>query len=125
MAHPKIKIEVMIAASVSKVWSYWTSPQHIIHWNFAIPEWHCPKATNDLRVGGKYSARMEARDGSFGFDFEAVYDEVINQKKIAYTMLDGRQAITDFEQVGDQTKVTTYFDAETQNPIEMQKNGWQ
>lgn len=125
MAHPKVKIEVLIATSLAKAWSFWTDPKHITQWNFAIPEWHCPKANNDLRVGGQYSARMEARDGSFGFDLEAVYNEVIDQKKIVYTMSDGRQAATDFEQVGDKIKVTTIFDAENQNPVEMQKNGWQ
>ncbi len=89
----KIRIEATVAAPASKVWSMWTEPKHITKWNFAIPEWHCPKAANDLKVGGKYSARMEAKDGSFGFDFEATYDEVIDQKKITYTMDDGRQAI--------------------------------
>lgn len=125
MAFQKIKIEAMVAAPLSKVWAAWTGPEHITQWNFAVPEWHCPKATNDLKVGGKYSARMEAKDGSFGFDFEAIYDEVIPQKKIVYTMGDGRKAVTDFEQVGNLTKVTTVFDAETQNPVDMQKNGWQ
>lgn len=76
----KIQIEASIQSPLSKVWSYWTEPAHIIKWNFAILEWHCPKATNELKVGGKYSARMEAKDGSFGFDFEAIYDEVVSQK---------------------------------------------
>jgi uncharacterized protein YndB with AHSA1/START domain len=125
MAQQKIQIEAMISADPAKVWSYWTRPEHITQWNFATPEWQCPKATNDLRPGGKYSARMEARDGSFGFDFEAIYDEVVDQKKISYTMLDGRKATTDFEKTGNGTKVTTVFDAEDQNPVEMQKNGWQ
>lgn len=121
----KIKIEATIHSPLKKVWSYWTEPTHITQWNFAIPEWHCPKAENDLKVGGKYSARMEARDGSFGFDFEAIYDEVIPQKVLAYTMPDGRKVITSFDESGANTKVTTIFDAETQNPEEMQKNGWQ
>jgi uncharacterized protein YndB with AHSA1/START domain len=84
-----------------------------------------PKADNDLRVEGKYGARMEATEGSFGFDFEVIYDEVIQQKKISYTMGDGRQASTIFEDLGKQTKVTTTFDAENSNPIEMQKSGRQ
>ena len=125
MENQKVEIEALISADLSKVWSYWTSPEHITKWNFAVPEWCCPSATNDLRRGGKYQARMEARDGSVGFDFEAIYDEVLERKRIAYTMTDGRKAITNFEQVGSSTKVNTVFDAEMTNPIEMQKNGWQ
>lgn len=121
----KIQIEASVQSPLAKVWSFWTEPAHITKWNFAIPEWHCPKATNELKVGGKYSARMEAKDGSFGFDFEAIYDEVILQKMLSYTMLDGRKATTHFESLGSTTKVTTTFDAENQNPVEMQKNGWQ
>lgn len=125
MSYSQIRIEAVISAAVSKVWSYWTEPKHITRWNFAIPEWQCPKATNDLRVGGKYFARMEAKDGSFGFDFEAIYDEVVDQKKIVYTMTDGRKATTIFESLGDKTKVTTIFDAETENSEEIQRSGWQ
>src|SRR4051812_20834255 len=125
MSHKQIHIEATISAPLSKVWSYWTEPQHITKWNFAIPEWHCPKATNDLRVGGKYFARMEAKDGSFGFDFGAIYDEVVDQKKISYTIGDGRKVSTNFESSGNQTKVITIFEAESMNSEEMQKNGWQ
>jgi uncharacterized protein YndB with AHSA1/START domain len=121
----KITIETTISASPQKVWSYWTKPEHITKWNFATNDWQCPKASNDLKVGGKYSARMEAKDGSFGFDFEAIYDEVIEAKKITYTMGDGRKATTLFEDLSDKTKVTTVFDAENTNSEEMQKNGWQ
>lgn len=120
-----VQIEASIQSPLPKVWEYWTEPKHITKWNFAIPDWHCPSATNDLRPGGKYSARMEAKDGSFGFDFEAIYDEVIPQKKLTYTMTDGRKATTLFEQQGDTTHVTTKFTAEKQNPVEMQKTGWQ
>ena len=120
-----IQIEASINSPVSKVWTAWTEPQHITKWNFAIPEWHCPSAKNDLKPGGKYSARMEAKDGSFGFDFEATYDEVVPQKKLTYTIADGRKVTTTFEPQGNATKVTTVFVAETQNPIEMQKDGWQ
>lgn len=125
MSNPKITIEATISAPIAKVWSYWTKPEHITKWNFAIPEWCCPTAANDLRVGGKYAARMEAKDGSFGFDFEAVYDEVVDQKRLTYTMTDGRKATTEFERIGDRTKLTTTFDAEAQNPVDMQKSGWQ
>ncbi len=121
----KIQIEASIKSALPKVWAYWTEPKHITKWNFAIPEWHCPSASNDLKVGGKYSARMEAKDGSFGFDLEGIYDEVIPQKKLTFTMPDGRTVTTSFESLGDTTKVTTIFAAEMQNPIEMQKQGWQ
>ncbi len=125
MANTKITIETTISAPVSKVWKIATEPQHITKWNFASDDWQCPRAINDLRVGGKYSARMEAKDGSFGFDFTAIYNEVVDQKRFTYTMEDGRVAGTLFENLGDRTKVITIFDAEDQNPIEMQKDGWQ
>ncbi|KPM48115.1 SRPBCC family protein [Jiulongibacter sediminis] len=121
----KIKIEAEVNAPVSKVWEYWTAPEHIVNWNFASDDWCCPSASNDLKAGGKYSARMEAKDGSFGFDFTAVYDKVVQNSLIQYTMEDGRVALTDFEDLGDSTKVTTHFDAEDQNPVEMQQQGWQ
>lgn len=118
-------IEAIVSVPAQKAWSYWVQPEHITKWNFASDDWHCPTAANDLKVGGKYSARMEAKDGSFGFDFEAIYDEVIDQQKITYTMPDGRKATTHFENLGGKTKLTTVFDAENQNPIEMQRDGWQ
>lgn len=125
MINTKITVETIISTDVGKVWEYFTSPQHIIKWNFASDDWHCPKAENDLRVGGKLNSRMEAKDGNFGFDFEAIYDEVIKHKKIAYTMTDGRQATNNFENLGDNTKVTIIFDAENENSVDMQRNGWQ
>ena len=121
----KITVETTISANTNKVWDFWTSPEHITKWNFASDDWHCPKAENDLKVGGKLRSRMEAKDGSFGFDFEAIYDEVIDQKKITYTMSDGRQATTDFENLDGKTKVTTTFDAENENPVKEQRAGWQ
>ena len=121
----KITIESIISANTKRVWDYYTLPEHITKWNFASDDWHCPKAENDLRVGGKLKSRMEAKDGSFGFDFEAIYDEVINHKKISYNLTDGRQVITVFENQNGKTKVTTTFDAETQNSIALQRNGWQ
>jgi uncharacterized protein YndB with AHSA1/START domain len=125
MAQTKITVEATIQTATNKVWDFWTRPEHITKWNFATDDWQCPKAENDLRVGGKYSARMEAKDGSFGFDFEAVYNEVIDQKKLTYTMDDGRQATTNFENLNGTTKVTTAFDAENENDLEMQRAGWQ
>jgi len=121
----KITIEITVSADNKKVWDYYTKPEHITKWNFASDDWHCPRAENDLRVGGKVSSRMEAKDGSFGFDFEGIYNEVIEYKNIAYSIADGRQVITNFEQFGDKTKVTTSFDPEKENPVEMQRSGWQ
>lgn len=125
MTYTKLTIEATIEADVAKTWDYWTGPEHITQWNFADESWHCPSAENDLRVGGKLKSRMEAKDGSFGFDFEAIYDEVVEHKKIVYTLGDGRQVDTVFEALGDSTKMVTVFDAEEQNPLEMQKGGWQ
>lgn len=121
----KIKVEATVNANKQKVWDYWTKPEHIIKWNFASDDWHCPSAENDLRVGGKMKSRMEAKDGSFGFDFEGIYGDVVDQEKISYTMADGRQCTTTFEGFGDKTNMVTSFDAEDQNPVDMQKGGWQ
>lgn len=121
----KITVQVTIMAPVDMVWEYYTNPHHIIHWNFTSDDWHCPKAENDLKIGGKYKARMEAKDGSWGFDFEAIYNEVIPQKEFTYTLADNRQATTRMKRQGDKTLVAVTFDAENQNPIDMQKDGWQ
>ncbi|MBS1558871.1 MAG: SRPBCC family protein [Bacteroidetes bacterium] len=121
----KLTIEATINANRKKVWDFYTKPEHITQWNFAIDSWQCPRAENDLRVDGKYFARMEAKDGSFGFDFGGVYNEVIDQQKIVYTIDDGRQVAVEFKDLGTATKIITTFDAETQNPIEMQQQGWQ
>ncbi|HEV7381258.1 MAG TPA: SRPBCC family protein [Dyadobacter sp.] len=120
-----ITVETTVNAPVEKVWDYWTSPEHIVQWNSASDDWHTPKAENDPRTGGKFSSRMEARDGSFGFDFEGVYDEVQPGSLIVYSLGDGRQVRIIFEKQGDQTKVIESFDAEDQNPIDMQRAGWQ
>lgn len=120
-----IKIETIIDAKSSKVWEAYNSPQHIVNWNFASEDWHCPSAETDLQPGGKYKARMEAKDGSFGFDFEAIYDEILPHEKLEYTLLDGRKVVTTFDEENERTKVITEFEAENQNPVEMQKEGWQ
>lgn len=125
METTKISVGTTVTGNPKKIWDFWTRPEHIVKWNFASSDWHCPKAENDLRVGGKLRSRMEAKDGSFGFDFEAVYDEVSDQKKIAYTMGDGRRAITNFEVADGKTVVTTEFDAENTYPLDMQRDGWQ
>lgn len=119
----KITVTAIIDAEVKKVWDLYTKPEHITQWNFADPSWHCPRATNDMRVGGKYFARMEAKDGSFGFDFEAVYIALINGKQFTYEF-GGRTATVVLKDLGTQTEITVTFDPETENSIEMQKNGW-
>ena len=120
-----IRIEALVNAPVDKVWNYWNQPEHVTQWNNASADWHTPKAENDLRTGGAFTYRMEAKDGSFGFDFGGIYDEVKNHELISYTMSDGRKVKTTFEAQGNTTRVTTVFDAENENPAEMQKQGWQ
>jgi uncharacterized protein YndB with AHSA1/START domain len=125
MGFAQIKIEATISAEIQTVWTAWTLPEHITRWNFASEDWCCPWATNELAQGGRYVARMEAKDGSFGFDFEAIYDEVIPLKRIAMTLGDGRKVTTTFQTMGSSTRVTTLFDAETQNSEDLQRDGWQ
>ena len=125
MGRERIKICAVIAAPPGNVWECWTEPLHITQWNFASDDWCCPSAENDLKVGGRFKSRMEAKDGSFRFDFEAVYDEMLPLKTLSYTMSDGRKSTTTFEAQGDSTKVTTVFDAEEENSIDMQRDGWQ
>ncbi|WP_346857364.1 SRPBCC domain-containing protein [uncultured Draconibacterium sp.] len=120
----KITVIANVNAGLKKVWNCYTSPEHITQWNFADPSWHCPNAENDMQIGGTYKARMEARDGSFGFDFEAVYTDIINEKEFTYEF-GGRFATVKFKQLPAQTEVIVRFDPETENPVEMQKNGWQ
>jgi uncharacterized protein YndB with AHSA1/START domain len=121
----KITVEANISAPIEKVWNYYTQPEHITKWNFASDNWHCPSAENDLRVGGKLNARMEAKDESNGFDFEAIYTEIIPHKKIAYKMLDDRNAEINFNAIGNQTEVKITFEAENVYPVDLQKAGWQ
>src|SRR5579871_4425121 len=121
----KITIGNTVNAPVEKVWKFWTEPEHIKQWNSASPDWHTPSAENDLRVGGKFLSRMEAKDGSFGFDFGGIYDEVNTHELIEYTMGDGRKVMISFLVVGDKTRVVETFEAETTNSLEMQKGGWQ
>lgn len=121
----KITVEATVDAPVAKVWKAWNAPADIMQWNTADPSWHCPSSENDLRVGGKFKNRMEAKDGSFGFDFEGTYDTVEPHKEITYTMSDGRTATTLFAEQNGKTNVATTFDAETENDPEFQKQGWQ
>ncbi|ADQ18907.1 SRPBCC family protein [Leadbetterella byssophila] len=121
----KIDIQSFVNVSTKEVWEFYTNPEHIVNWNFASPNWHCPSAQNDLRPGGKYSARMEAKDGSFGFDFEAVYDTVYPLEGFTYTMEDGRQVDTQFIEEETGTLIKVSFDPEGQNSLELQRAGWQ
>lgn len=120
-----ITVEAEVKAPVEKVWQFWTLPEHIVKWNNASDDWHTPYAENDPRTGGKFLSRMEAKDGSFGFDFGGVYDEVVINKKIEYTMADGRKVTITFTPNGDVCKVSETFDAEETNSAEMQRAGWQ
>lgn len=120
-----ITVENTINAPVEKVWSYWTKPEHITQWNNASDDWHTPHAENDLRTGGSFVSRMEAKDGSFGFDFAGVYDAVTTNEYIEYTLEDSRKVTITFTADGGKTKVTESFEAENTNPVELQKAGWQ
>ena len=125
MEFKKITIQAIVDADRQKAWDYYTQPAHITQWNFASDTWKCPRASTELWVGGKYSARMEAKDGSFGFDFEAIYDEIVMGNRLVFSLLDGRRVEVSFESLGEKTQVTILFDAETENSLELQKNGWQ
>lgn len=120
-----ITVEATVQAPVEKAWECWTKPEHITKWNNASDDWHTPRAENDLRVGGKFLCRMEARDGSMGFDFSGVYDEVKANELIAYTLEDHRKVKIIFTGNGTETTVTETFEAENENSIELQRFGWQ
>ena len=120
-----ITIEAVINAPVEKVWQYWSEPAHITKWTFAASDWHAPYAEKDLKTDGKFKTRMEAKDGSMGFDFEGIYSKVEEHKVIEYGLGDGRQVKITFEETDGKTKVIETFDPENQNPIEMQRDGWQ
>ena len=120
-----ITVEATVNAPVEKVWKLWNDPQHITKWCSASDDWHAPNAENDLRKDGKFKTTMAAKDGSFSFDFEGVYTRVEPNKTIEYTMSDDRKVKIDFSSSGNTTKVTETFEAESENPIEMQRGGWQ
>lgn len=121
----KITVSATIDAGIEKVWKYWTEPRHITNWNTATDEWHTPKAENDLKEGGRFVYRMEAKDGSFGFDFGGEYTEIREQELLAYKLDDGRKAKVSFEEKDEKVTLTEEFEVEDQNPVEMQKEGWQ
>ncbi len=112
-------------ANINKVWDHWTKPKHITHWNFASDDWYCPKAENDLKENGKFSWRMEAKDGSMGFNFEGTYEKVIDKKLITYRMEDGRKVEIAFNQNNNKVTISETFDAEGTNSDEQQREGWQ
>ena len=121
----KITISTSINATPAKVWEYWTEPKHIMKWNTASDDWHCPYAENDLRENGKFKSTMSSRDGKTSFDFEGVYSLVKNQEAIHYKMADGREVQVSFTTIGKTVTVTETFEAENENSIELQRNGWQ
>ena len=120
-----ITVQCTVNASLEQAWDYFTLPEHITQWNFASDDWHTPKAENDLRVGGTYFARMEAKEGSFGFDLIGIYDEIVYQKLLAYHLEDGRKVRVEFMSNESSTEITETFDAETENSKELQRGGWQ
>lgn len=121
----KITVETFVASSLHQVWKAWNTPADIQQWNAASDDWHTPRATVDLREGGKFTARMEARDGSVGFDFEATYTRILPGKRIEYRMGDGREVTVEFLEQPGGVLVGETFDAETENPADMQRAGWQ
>ncbi|TVY07447.1 SRPBCC family protein [Paenibacillus cremeus] len=120
-----ITVETTVHAPVEQVWAYWTEPQHITQWSFASDDWHAPRAENDVRVGGAFLTRMEAKDGSFGFDFGGVYNEVKINELLVYTLGDGRKVTVSFSGRENGTQIVEVFEAEETHSIEQQKEGWQ
>lgn len=124
-AKKTITVETLIKAPIEKVWEFWTNPEDITKWCTASEDWHTTRAENNLKTGGKFLTRMEAKDGSFGFDFKGIYTDVITNEKIGYTTLDDRKVDIIFSQTESGIQITETFEAENENPIEMQKMGWQ
>jgi len=125
MDKTSVTIQATVNTSPEKVWIYWTSPEHIVNWNSASDDWHCPSAKNDLREEGRFSYRMESKDGRQGFDFSGIYDEIQPYQRIHYTLDDGRRVLTTFSEKDGATDIVSVFDAENTFPVEVQKDGWQ
>jgi uncharacterized protein YndB with AHSA1/START domain len=121
----KITVETVVNAPLARVWDAWSNPEDIKQWNAASDDWHTTHSRVDLREGGSFLSRMEARDGSAGFDFEGTYTRVVPKHTIEYRMSDGREVQVLFREGADGVVVTTHFDAESQNPEELQRQGWQ
>jgi uncharacterized protein YndB with AHSA1/START domain len=120
-----IIVKTSVEASLEKAWDYWTKPEHVMNWNFASNDWHCPKAENNLKVGEKFSYTMAAKNGEMSFDFEGEYTEIETHKLIKYKLEDDRKIIVQFEQNQDNVTITESFDPENENSLELQQNGWQ
>ncbi len=125
MGTTKITVQVTVDAPIDKVWEFWTSPEHITNWCYAGDDWHAPRAENDLRTGGKFVTRMEAKDGSMGFDFGGVYLNVKNNELIEYILADDRRVLIEFTANGNKTEMVETFDPESVNSLELQQYGWQ
>lgn len=121
----RITVETIVKSPVEKVWKSWNEPEHIMNWCHASDDWHAPASTNDIRTGGTFSTTIAAKDGSYSFDFGGVYDNVKEHELIQYTMGDGRKVEVIFTREGNDTKVVETFEAESTNPLEMQRIGWQ
>jgi uncharacterized protein YndB with AHSA1/START domain len=121
----KITVEIEVDASPKEVWDAWVSPDHITKWNFATDAWCCPRAVIDLRPGGGFNYRMEARDGSVGFDFEGVFVKTSPYEFIHYELGDGRLVTVEFKHSGNTVSVVETFEAEDENSAAQQKQGWQ
>jgi uncharacterized protein YndB with AHSA1/START domain len=122
---PKITVEVVVAIPLVTAWKVWTAPEDILQWNHASDDWHTTRAENDLRPGGGFLYRMEAKDGSFGFDFYGSYDNIVHEQLIEITLGDERKVQVYFQKDGSATKITETFEAESENPLELQQFGWQ
>jgi len=120
-----ITVSIKVNGSLEEVWDHFTNPDHIVHWNFASDDWHTPWAKNDLRLNGKFVTRMEAKDGSFGFDLEGIYTEVTQYKGYTYELEDGRKIIVSFKEADGNVIVQEDFDPEAENTHERQQYGWQ
>jgi len=125
MSFQSITVQTVVDRPVKDVWKKWTTPKDIMEWNSASDDWYAPFAVNDLREGGEFHYQMSARDGSFGFDFTGIYDEVIPEERIFYTLGDGRKVHVTFAPSEGGVEVTEVFDAETENSLELQRAGWQ
>src|SRR5437660_1104846 len=115
-----ITIQASVQAPVEKVWKIWTNPEEIVKWSSPSPDWYTPRAEHEFRPGGRFTYRMEARDGSFGFDFGGIFDAIKPSEYIEYTIDDGRKVMIRFESRGRDTHITETFEAESINPVEQQ-----
>jgi uncharacterized protein YndB with AHSA1/START domain len=120
-----ITVEAIIEAPIDIVWNFWTKPEHVQHWNFASPDWHCPKATSDFTVGGEFHYIMAAKDGSVDFDFCGTFTKILDKSFIEIFLEDGRELNIQFESEGAHTKIIETFEPEEVNSIELQRQGWQ